>query len=136
MALQRVETAEQFRTEYPRVRPWLSKALKRQIGGGDEKELLSGLQNDRYTLWASETAACVTSIVELDGVKLISLYLVAGKSNAALHELRDDMEVIQAFGRTNGCKGFFGSGRAGWEKVLSPLGFKAVSINYYKEFDQ
>ncbi|POO56248.1 hypothetical protein [Agrobacterium rosae] len=136
MAVQRIDTAEQFHTEYPRVREWLSKALKRQVSGGSEEDLLNGLVERKYLLWTSEHAVAVTQILNVDGADVCNLYLVGGKRANALDEiLGDGMDEVEQWAKSKGCKGFYGIGRPGWENALAPHGFKVQSINLYREFE-
>lgn len=135
MAIRRVDIVSEFHTEYARVKDWLLEALDRQIGETDEKRLLSGLGTGKYVLWTSENAACVTEKCTVDGVTVCLLYLVAGKHHSALDEvLGDGQSVVEQWAKENGCKGFYGVGRAEWKRVLAPHGFEAVSVNFYKEF--
>jgi len=135
MAVRRVDIVSEFKTEYARVKDWLKTALHTQIGGGDENKLLSGLGTQRYQLWTSENAACVTELCKVDGVDVCLLYLVAGERGSALAEvLGDGQNTIEKWAKENGCKGFYGIGRPEWKRVLKPHDFKVASVNYYKEF--
>lgn len=134
MAVKRIDTADDFHAEYPRVRQWLLKALKRQVSGGDETALLDGLQSRKYLLWTTEKAAAVTQVVNVDGNDVCLIYLAAGERAAAIQEILGNMEPIEEWAKTKGCKGLYGVGRQGWEKALAPHGFKVQSVNLYKEF--
>lgn len=134
MAVQRIDTAEQFDLEYPRVRDWLLKAIRRQLSGGDEVDLLEGLVERKYLLWTSENAAAVTQILNVDDVDVCHLYLVGGAKANALEEILNGADEVEEWAKSKGCKGFYGIGRPGWENALTPHGFKVQSINLYKEF--
>lgn len=136
MAVTRIDTAEQFHTEYPRVREWLAKALKRQVSGGSETDLLQGLVERKYLMWTSENAVAVTELINADGADVCHLYLIGGKRANALDEiLGDGMNEVEQWAKSKGCKGFSGIGRPGWESALAPHGFKVQSINLYKDFE-
>lgn len=135
MAVKRVDIVGEFKTEYERVKPWLLEALEYQIGDADERKLLSGLGSQKYQLWVSDHAACVTEICVIDNTDVCLLYLVAGETNNALGEiLGEGQAVVEEFAKSNGCKGFYGIGRPEWKRVLSPHGFQVASVNFYKEF--
>jgi hypothetical protein len=135
MAVKRVDIVLEFQTEYQRVKPWLLKALEYQLGDHDERKLLSGLGSQRYQLWVSDRAACVTELCVIDNTDVCLIYLVAGETNNALGEiLGEGQAMVEEFAKANGCKGFYGIGRPEWKRVLSPHGFEVVSVNYFKEF--
>ncbi|XUY28555.1 hypothetical protein RMR21_015675 [Agrobacterium sp. rho-8.1] len=136
MAVQRIDSAAQFDIEYPRVREWLNKALKRQVSGGNETDLLEGLVARKYVLWTSPNAAAVTEFVNMDGAEVCHFYLVGGTRANALDEiLGEGISEVEQWAKSKGCKGFSGIGRPGWESALAPHGFKVQSINLYKKFE-
>ncbi len=130
MAIRRIERDEDFAAEYPRVRGWLTEALKHSTNA-DERGLLAGLIDGSYTLWTGTNSAAVTQTMEWDNRPVCILYLVGGDLTEILGE---GQEVISNWAKANGCEGFVLFGRPGWQRVLAPHGFEFSSIVMFKEF--
>lgn len=130
MAVRRIDTGEQFDSEYPRVRHLLLDALKHSTNPSED-DLLRGLYERKYLLWTSPNAAAVTHITEYDNRLSCVIYLVAGNLNEILGEGR---EAVEAYANEKGCKGFTLFGRKGWQRVLETVGFKFQSIVMTKDF--
>ncbi|MEW9616020.1 hypothetical protein AB3G45_19585 [Shinella sp. S4-D37] len=134
MAVTKVDTAEQFDTEYPRVRDWLLEALRYTRNSITEVDLLKSLYDRDYQLWTTENAACVTSITEWEGNSVCCLFLIGGNKGCAMREiLHVGQPVIEAYARKHNCKGLFGIGRVFWGRVLPQHGFIVKGDQYFKE---
>lgn len=135
MAVTKVDTAEQFHAEYPRVRDWLIEALKYSKNLVSEIDLLKGLEDRDYQLWTTSNAACVTSLTEWEGQPVCCLFLIGGNKGKAMAEiLLEGQPVVEAYARAHGCKGLLGIGRALWARVLPAQGFTINGDTYFKEF--
>lgn len=134
MEVIKVDTAEQFDAEYPRVRLWLLEALTYTRNGTNEIDLIHGLYDRDYQLWTTENAACVTSLTEWQGKSVCCLFLIGGNKGCAMHEiLHVGQPVIETYARKHGCDGLFGIGRMFWGRVLPQHGFIVKGDQYYKE---
>ncbi|MBB4230026.1 hypothetical protein [Rhizobium mongolense] len=130
MAIKRIESDEDFRVEYPRVREWLLEALKYSTNS-DERGVLAGLIDGSYSLWTGTNSAAITQNMQWDNRPVCILYLVAGDLAEILGE---GHQVISTWAKANGCEGFVLFGRPGWQRVLAPHGFEFSSIVMFKEF--
>ena len=137
MAVTKVDTAEQFDAEYPRVRNWLIEALKLSDNNISERDLLIGLVERDYQLWTTENAACVTSLTEWNGKPVCCLFLIGGNKGKAMREvLCDGQDAVEAYAVSHGCDGLLGIGRKFWAKVLRPYGFITEGDCFYKGFEK
>lgn len=135
MAVTKVDTAEQFDAELPRVRNWLIEALRYSKNTITEAELLIGLIDRDYQLWTTANAACVTSLTEWQGKSVCCLFLVGGNKGKAMNEiLFEGQPVVEAYAKSHNCKGLLGIGRAFWSRVLPAHGFIVADDCYFKEF--
>ncbi|WVT74019.1 hypothetical protein QM996_02575 [Sinorhizobium chiapasense] len=133
MAIQRIDTAEQFDIEYPRCREWLLEALKYSTNNISERDLLNGLIERDYLLWTSENAACVTSLTEWQEKPVCVLFLVGGSRGKAMREiLVEGRPVVEDYARDHARVGLLGIGREQWAKVLKPFGFQTEGTIFYK----
>lgn len=134
MAVTKVDTAEQFDAEYPRVREWLLDAIRYSKNTIDEIDLIYGLFDRDYQLWTTENAACVTSLTEWEEKSVCCLFLIGGNKGKAMHEvLHVGQPIVEAYARKHGCDGILGIGRSFWRKILPAHGFIVKGDHYYKE---
>jgi hypothetical protein len=85
-----------------------------------EAAILSG----RMQLWPGSKSMAVTEIVEYPRKRVLNCFLAAGD----MDEIVDMISSAAAWGRAQGCESLTLSGRKGWERVLSPHGFKPVML--------
>lgn len=134
MAIQRVDTAEQFHIEYPRCRNWLIEALNYSENEITERDLLIGLQERDYLLWTTDNAACVTSLTEWESKRVCVLFLIGGNKGKAMREiLFGGQPIVEAWAKSMGCDGLLGIGRDLWKNVLPAHGFIIKGNTYYKD---
>ncbi len=134
MTIKRITRDEDYRNHYPRVREWLLKALE-YTDEFDERTILKGLIEDRFQLWVTDHAVCVTEIAEEDQVRFCNLVLVAGEKGRSLREVigEGQGEVI-AWAKANSCTELRGTPRKEWTRLLLRDGFQISSRNdFYKE---
>lgn len=133
MAIQRIDSAEQFDIEYSRCREWLLKALEYSENKISEIDLISGLIERDYLLWTTDNAACVTSLTEWREKPVCVLFLIGGAKGRSLREiLLEGQPVVEQYARDHACVGLLGIGREQWAKVLKPFGFQTEGTIFYK----
>ena len=134
MAVTKVDTAEQFYAEYPRVRDWLISAMAYSDNEISEAKLLNGLVDREYQLWTTQNAACITSITEWEDKQVCCLFLIGGNRGKAMQEiLYEGQPIVEAYAREHGCDGLLGIGRDLWKRVLPEHGFSVRGTIYFKE---
>lgn len=135
MAIQRVDTAEQFHTEYPRCRDWLIEALSHTTQF-TEHDVLNRLSSREFILWTSQNAAAVTQIASEGETLCCMLVLVGGERGKALREiLAEGQDAILEYARQWGCTRLTGTPRKEWSRLLLRDGFKVDNKNnFYKDF--
>lgn len=135
MAIQRVDTAEQFEREYPRCRKWLIEALS-HTREFTERDILNGIDDRSFLLWTSTNAACVTQITNQDDQIVCLLVLVGGQKGKALREiLVEGQAAVSSYAKSHSCTRLAGSPRKEWSRLLINDGFKVDNKNtFYKDF--
>lgn len=101
MAVQRIDSAEQFDIEYPRCREWLLEALTYSENNISERDLLNGLIERDYLLWTSDNAACVTSLTEWREEPVCVLFLVGGEKGKAMQCVKSSLRDRQSLSSTH-----------------------------------
>lgn len=83
-----------------------------------ERAILEG----RMQIWPGKRSIAVTEIVVYPHKRVLHCFLAGGD----MDEIVDMIDSASKWGRTQGCTGLTLAGRRGWERVLSPHGFKPV----------
>jgi len=138
MAVRKIDTAEDFKSELDRCFPWLLEAFRFSNNQIAPEDILKGLVERDYQLWTTDHAACVTSLTEWDGKQVCCLFLIGGEKGMAMPEILAAHTELEEYARKHGCAGLLGIGRALWAKVLPTIGFNIISKGetdhvYFKE---
>lgn len=102
----------------------ITPALERAGGTHTWDDILRGLNEYRFQLWAGERAAAITEIVDYPRKRVLNVFLAGGDKG----ELLEMLEPARAFGRANGCVAITMSGRQGWTRVLNKHGWKPAFV--------
>lgn len=121
-----VETLSPLQVQWAKFRPQFEEAM---AGGfhsidGLESEILRG---DVY-FWPGANAAVVAKRVEYDGETVMQTLWAVGD----LAEVITLEPAIAASARIVGCTSILVEGRAGWTKLLKPLGYEPWSVTVRK----
>jgi hypothetical protein len=82
-------------------------------------------------LWPTENAAIVTEFHNFPNKRMLHIFL-AGGDLSEIKQLHDD---VVRFAKEVGCAGLSLTGRVGWIRALSDLGFGDKGLRYVtKEF--
>jgi hypothetical protein len=119
--------------EVLRVRPFLEPAL---AYGGDTHSyvhIVNGVISGQFHLWPTENSALVTEIHDYPNKRLLHIFLAGGD----LNEIKNLHGDVVQFAKSIGAVGLSLTGRPGWIKALSDLGFGDKGLRYViKEFDK
>lgn len=118
--------------EVLRVRPFLEPALKYSNGSHDFVHIVKGVINGDLILWPTENSAIVTEFHTFPNKRMLHIFIAGGDLSEIKH-LHDD---VVKFAKEMGCAGLSLTGRPGWVKALSDLGFGHNELRYVtKEFE-
>lgn len=118
--------------EVLRVRPFLEPALKYGNGTHDFVHIVQGVIKGDLILWPTENSAIVTEFHTFPNKRMLHIFIAGGDLSEIKH-LHDD---VVKFAKEMGCAGLSLTGRPGWVKALSDLGFGHNELRYVtKEFD-
>lgn len=132
MIIRRIDTFDDFKAEYDRVRPWLVAALDRSCNA-EEMRMLDKIATRQWTVWTGERSAACTAFLEWDDRRCLVLALAGGDLDEILNE---GEPIVKAWARENGCSHFLLFGRKGWERKLKSYGFEFQSVTLMKEIDE
>ena len=116
------------REEFDRCWPWLEAALdtyafrhEGKVWPTHRKEhVWERIFAGKSIFWPGKKCAIITEIhVSPTGLKTHTTWLTGGIPNESLDEIKVLTEVIEDFGRNQGCHRQAGHGRAGWARVLA-----------------
>ena len=116
-------------TDLDRVRPWLEAALRYSGDTHEWEDVVQGLIDGRMQLWAGDKSAAVTEILVYPRKKVLHVFLAGG----TMSQLIDMIDDVAQWGKTQGCTGMTLSGRNGWKRILSKLGWDAKMVVMEKE---
>jgi hypothetical protein len=105
--------------EIERCRPWIEAALEYTGGTHDFDDIVEACETGRMQFWPAPAACAITEIAVYPKMKTLNVFLAGGDLNAILARIDD----AAAWGRSLGCTAMTMTGRAGWERVLRPLGW-------------
>lgn len=81
-------------------------------------------------LWATETAAAITEIVEYPRKKALHMPFCGGELGELVNVI---VPACEAWGKAQGCDWFTGCGRAGWDRVMGAHGYRKIGHFWAKE---
>lgn len=118
---------------WPRVLPFVDRALGHAGGRYAAEDVLSALLKAQMQLWIAVggdriEAVLVTEIVDYPRQRRCNLFLGAGN---ALEACLAHLPAIEAWARAQGCDAIEAGGRPGWERVLP--GFRRTQVMLEKE---
>jgi hypothetical protein len=117
--------------EVLRVRPFLEPALPYGGNTHDFVHIVQGVISGNLMLWPTENAAIVTEFHNFPNKRMLHIFL-AGGDLSEIKQLHDD---VVRFAKEVGCAGLSLTGRVGWIRALSDLGFGDKGLRYVtKEF--
>ena len=118
--------------EVLRVRPFLEPALAYGGNTHDYVHIVQGVIKGDLLLWPTENSAIVTEFHSFPNKRLLHIFLAGGD----LSEIKQLHDEVVRFAKEVGCAGLSLTGRPGWIKALSDLGFGDKGLRYVtKEFD-
>ena len=105
--------------EWPRVSPFIQRALERGEGSYLESDVAMACMGGLWQLWLAErdgelVAVGITEIVNFPRRRKCLLRYLAGSLDAILPPLPE----IEAWARKNGCDMMEGYGRKGWGRIM------------------
>lgn len=124
-------TAKELAQLIDEERPGLEKALKYDHGGASFDEVKEAILAEDMQLWVNpeRTYVMVTEIVNYPGKRVVNVFLTSG----SIDDIKAVFPQLQEMARAVGAQGIECSGRRGWIRALSGLGFREVSTIAYVE---
>jgi hypothetical protein len=114
-------------SQWARFRDQFAEAM--QDGFWTVEDLEAKILSHRAFFFPGKNCACCGEIVEYPGgAKVMQFTWAVGDMN----ELVSMEPGVAAICRTLGCNGTLIEGRAGWQKVMKPLGYKPFSVTLYR----
>jgi hypothetical protein len=93
------------------------------------EDVKQAIEDGRATHWPAGHSIIVTEVVEHPLTKWLHFWIAAGERE----ELRRMQPIILEWGRDQGCTKASMTGRAGWERLLTPYGWqKDPAITFTK----
>ena len=117
--------------ELERCRPWIEAALEHSGGTHDFQDVVDELRSGSMQLWPAPKGCIVTQLVIYPKKKVIHVFLAGGN----LEQILDMDEDVINWAKQQGCSAGTMSGRLGWKKPLTKLGWKPLHASYIKEFE-
>ena len=120
------ETTQDF------MEPWRKKIESALDQGGNPhsvEDIVDAVENGTLLFWTAEDSCAVTEIVTYPNFRDFHVFLAAG----TLEEIKDMYSSFETYAKELGCKVMSLSGRRGWKKGLSDLGFQEAHVTLAKE---
>ena len=121
---------------WPVVEPWIVSAV-RDAGSlwtaADCRQMLNDRKLQMWVAWATPdnpSVVVLTEVYDTAAGLTCAIPVVGGSDLAAC--LEDGLAVIERWAREQGCVRLRGEGRAGWERVLKPHGWRVVTTQVEK----
>lgn len=114
-----------------RCRPWIEAALSISNGTHSFDDVVRGIASGEMQLWPAEDACAVTEISVYPQRKTLNCFLAGG----SMDRLKDMAPAMEAWARQQGCDGTEITGRHGWARALSGIGYKPAAVVMRKDFD-
>lgn len=109
-----------------RCREWLEPAL--EGGFFSWPDVVSSLHQGRAMLWPGRNSAIVTEDQIYPTGRVMQVWLAGGD----MAEILQMAPGIEAMARLRGCVAVLVEGRAGWAKMLAPMGYAPWSVTLQK----
>jgi hypothetical protein len=90
---------------------------------------VEGIEGGKYQLWNDSDSVLVTEIQVFPRKRVLHVFLAAGGLAAVLKW----QPTLVEFGRKHGCKYLTETGRKGWSRSLSQMGWSEVATTYALE---
>jgi hypothetical protein len=110
-------------------RPLLESALAYAGGTHTFEDVVEAVTEGRMHFWPAKQSALVTELIVYPRAKGLHVFLAAGD----LDEIKGFDESLQNLARLLDAKYISLSGRRGWQKTLSDIGFRLSHITMVKE---
>lgn len=98
-----------------KFRELIERALAEGYGQMNFDDVVEGIREGQYQLWASEGSVVVTTVDLFPRIKQLTVILGAGDLTEINEELRP---LIENWARSIGCDTMLIMGRPGWERAL------------------
>lgn len=115
--------------EWERVRGFLLPALEYCGGTHNEDDVIVGILQGQYRIWAWDKSAHLTETKQFPRLKVCNIFLAGGDKT----ELLEKEAIIAKWARSQGCERMHMGGRIGWEKVLPEIGYQKIGILMMKD---
>lgn len=119
---------------WPQLEPLVIKVLRKHEKDYTLESIKDLLHKKEVQLWTSYNgqleAFVLTHIVIYPNHKICEIFMCGGSN---LDNWLDYMSNIEEWAKSIGCKYISLQGRFGWERKLSPIGFKKTKIIMQKE---
>lgn len=101
---------------------WIESALEKGDGTHTMGDVVAGIIEGDYQLWASDRSACVTEIIDYPRRKALCFWLAGGDLDDLMRNIEPD---ARAWGERQGCDLFLGYAidRPGWSRALQRYGY-------------
>jgi hypothetical protein len=132
----RVEWLDQY---WPIVHPWIDAACRETGALQSADDLRRGIESRTHQLWVvwatSErpTMAIVTEVYDTAAGLTCSMTVVGG---ALLGRSWHALETIEAWAKDQGCVRITCEGRLGWQRLMTPRGWRVASVQMEKRLGQ
>jgi hypothetical protein len=108
---------------HPKFRGLIERALAEGYGQMGYEDVLKGVRDGVYQLWAAEGSLCITTIDIFPLIKQCTVIIGAGD----LREIDDELRpMIEKWARSIGCDTMLIMGRPGWERALE--GYRRTAV--------
>lgn len=106
-----------------KFRELIERALAEGYGQMNFDDVVEGIREGHYQLWASERSVVVTTVDLFPRIKQLTVILGAGDLTEIDEELRP---LIENWARSIGCDTMLIMGRPGWERALE--GYRRTAV--------
>ena len=106
-----------------KFRELIESALAEGYGQMGYEDVLKGVRDGAYQLWAADGSVCITTIDIFPLIKQCTVIIGAGD----LREIDDELRpMIETWARSLGCDTMLIMGRPGWERALE--GYRRTAV--------
>lgn len=106
-----------------KFRELIESALAAGYGQMGYEDVLKGVRDGEYQLWAADGSVCITTIDIFPLIKQCTVIIGAGD----LREIDDELRpMIETWARSIGCDTMLIMGRPGWERALE--GYRRTAV--------
>lgn len=124
---------------WPKVRPYLSKAVEHTGGRYETDDILVALFNNEQHLWVAFNdegvqGVAVTMFLSYPRKSVLSILFCAGVD---AKEWRGEMlSTLRKWAKDHGCDAIEACGRKGWTRYMEQYGFKHLWVTYEGSVDE